>query len=104
MSSPEKPAQAPQGLTPLVTPLAPISQQVGENVLKALQTPNTVAVLSTIVAGVPTDRVVSMPLSNAQLAGVQAVLHGMQTAPEAAPDGDPTCIGFHCRLESSESS
>ena len=42
-------------LQQFVTTLAPISQQVGENVLQALQSAGSVAVLSTVVPGVPTD-------------------------------------------------
>ena len=95
--------QPPQAkLQQYVTTLSPISQQVGENVLQALQSAGTVAVLSTVVPGVPTDRVVSLPLTQAQLAGVQAILSGIQqgTAPTPAEieKEDPQCIGFHCHL------
>jgi predicted phage tail protein len=83
---------------PLVTTLTPISQQVGENLITALQTQGTVAVLSTIVAGVPTDRLVSLPLSLAQLNGVQGLLSGLQATPSPSKTDDPQCIGFHCQL------
>lgn len=95
--------QPTQGqLQQYVTTLAPISQQVGENVLQALQSAGTVAVLSTVVPGVPTDRVVSLPLTQVQLAGVQALLTGLQQSaaptPEQIKKEDPNCIGFHCHL------
>ena len=44
---------AKKSLTPLVTQLAPITEQVGTHVLQALQDAETVAVLTTVVAGFP---------------------------------------------------
>ena len=100
MSEIEKPTAPGGQLQQFVTELAPITQQVGENLITALQQEGTVAVLSSIVAGVPTDRLVSMPLTQAQLIGVQSVLAGMQAAPPPKEDDDPNCIGFHCNLPS----
>ena len=102
MAEPEKPKEAPSAMQ-FVTELTPISQQVGANILRALQEGGTVAVLSTIVPGVPTDRVVSMPLSNEQLAGVQGILSQIQATTEAPKETeDPNCIGFHCHLPSNK--
>lgn len=98
MPEPTSPVKTTGQLQPLVTTIAPISQQVGDNILQALQSPATVAVLSTIVAGVPTDRVVSLPLTHTQLAGVQTLLAGLQAAPAPTTAEDPHCIGFHCHL------
>jgi hypothetical protein len=80
----------------LVTELAPISQQVGSHVLGALQEDSCVAVISTIVAGFPTDRVVSVPLNASQMAEVGAILNEIAAEPDG-PDDLP-CIGFQCRI------
>ena len=88
-----------KALTPLVTQLAPITEQVGTHVLQALQDAETVAVLTTVVAGFPADRVVSLPLTNAQLASVQKLL--MQVQAEPAPqteEEEARCIGFQCQI------
>ena len=88
-----------RGLTPLVTQLAPITEQVGTHVLQALQDAETVAVLTTVVAGFPADRVVSLPLTNEQLASVQMLL--MQVQAEPAPQNaeeESRCIGFQCQI------
>ena len=88
-----------KALTPLVTQLAPITEQVGTHVLQALQDAETVAALTTVVAGFPADRVVSLPLTNAQLASVQKLL--MQVQAEPAPqteEEEARCIGFQCQI------
>ena len=88
--------QAPQGPPTLVTDLSPITQQVGAHVLNALQQDECVAVISTIVAGFPTDRVVSVPLNSEQMAEVGLILNEIAAEPDG-PDDLP-CIGFQCRL------
>ena len=80
----------------LVTELAPITQQIGSHVLNALREEDCVAVLSTIVAGFPTDRVVSVPLNASQMAEVGVILNEVAAEPDG-PDDRP-CIGFQCRL------
>ena len=57
----------------VATPIVKMTEQVGQNVLQALNQPETVAVLSTIVPGVQADRIVSVPLSPRQLGEVQAL-------------------------------
>ena len=97
MSEEKKPTETIPGSNPtLVTELAPITQQVGSHVLNALREEDCVAVLSTIVAGFPTDRVVSVPLNASQMAEVGVILNEVAAEPDG-PDDLP-CIGFQCRL------
>ena len=51
----------------LATPIVKMTEQVGQNVLTALNQPETVAVLSTIIPGIQADRIVSVPLDPRQL-------------------------------------
>jgi hypothetical protein len=82
--------------------LTPVSEQVGQHILTALQTEETVAVLSTIVPGVGPgqDRVVSLPLTSAQMGEVQMLLAGIAEEPEE--EVDRKCMGFQCRLPAEE--
>ena len=97
MSEEKTPTETIPGSNPtLVTELAPITQQVGSHVLNALREEDCVAVLSTIVAGFPTDRVVSVPLNASQMAEVGVILNEVAAEPDG-PDDRP-CIGFQCRL------
>lgn len=91
----------PGGLEPLVTELLPITDQVGRHVMNALQEPDAVAVLTTIVAGVSSDRVVSVALTPEQMAGVQAVLESIEAEDEEAAADEERCIGFQCRIPGS---
>ena len=61
-----------------ISDLQPISQQVGSHIISALQQPNTAAVLTSIVPGFPTDRIVSTPLSPEQMFFIQKVLQQEQ--------------------------
>ncbi|MDG2292618.1 MAG: hypothetical protein P8L37_08150 [Phycisphaerales bacterium] len=85
-----------------VTHLSTIERQVGEHVLAALEDPDAVAVLTTIASGIRADRVVSMPLSSAQVADISSVLAQAQIEPDEETD-EPT-IGFHVVLETPEES
>ena len=81
-----------QGL-PIVTEIQPISQQIGTHILSALQREDdTVAVLTSIVAGVGPDRVVSMPISRGQLIQIQAFLQSSQLEEHA--EEEERTIGF----------
>lgn len=96
----DKPISKPQpdeGIQPLVTELTPITEQVGDHVLKALQEEECVAVLTTLVGGYPTDRVVSVALNAEQMADVGAILGEVQKEPQDE-DEDGVCIGFHCQI------
>ena len=101
---PSAPPATTNALTPLVTQLAPITEQVGTHVLKALQDAETVAVLTTVVPGFPADRVVSLPLSNEQLASVQMLLMQIQAEPTPQTEEEQSrCIGFQCQIPSATS-
>lgn len=81
------------GLVQMVSPLQSVNEQIGGHVLGALQRPNTVAVLSTILPGLGPDRVVSVPLSPAQFQAVQALLAQIAEVTPAAGPARKT-IGF----------
>lgn len=78
-----------------ITRLVPIEQQVGEHVIAALQQPDTVAVLTTVLPGGDgAQHIVSVPLSQDRLEQVRDML-------EENTDQDLSrvpCIGFHCFL------
>jgi hypothetical protein len=84
-----------------ITRLRTIERQVGENVLSALETEASVAVLTTVVSGLRSDRVVSVPLSSDQVADISAILAQVQAEPEE-PDEDSSTIGFHVILENED--
>ena len=87
--------QPDEGLQPLVTELTPITEQVGDHVLKALQEEECVAVLTTLVGGYPTDRVVSVALNAEQMADVGEILGEVQ---KESGEEEEVCIGFHCHI------
>jgi len=63
----------------IVTEIQPITQQIGEHILAALQRKDdTMAVLTTIVPSLGPDRVVSLPISQTQFLQIQAFLHQEQ--------------------------
>ncbi len=86
-----------------VTTIKNAEQQVGENIIRALQHADTVAVLTT-VAMTPDgqQRVVSAALNPSRLQQVQEIL----MAAEVERQEEEPCVGFHClvtpRLDSSE--
>jgi hypothetical protein len=88
--------EIPEPLTPMMSTLNSITEQVGEHVLQALRQEHIVAVISTIVPGVGpgADRVVSMPLNADMMAGIDVLLHGVQSIPEE--EFEAKCIGFQC--------
>ena len=89
--------EQPKNEQHFVTHLSTIERQVGEHVLAALEDPEAVAVLTTIASGIRADRVVSIPLSRAQVADISSVLEQAQIEPEE--DDDEPTIGFHVVLE-----
>ncbi len=102
----ERPAEAPApygkddeegaGHPRFVTSLAPVEQQVGVHVIRALQAPETVAVLSTVTMGPDGhQRIISVGLDDALLEQVRGLL---AEASEERTERVP-CVGFHCRLE-----
>ena len=86
-----------------ITRLRTIERQVGENVLAALETESSVAVLTTVVSGLRNDRVVSVPLTSDQVADISNILARVQAESDDA-DEDNQTIGFHVVLEEDDSS
>ena len=84
---------------PIATELLPISEQVGRNVLHALRAPDAVAVITTMVPGITSDRVVSLGLNADQMAEVQYLLESIAAEDEEAASDTERCIGFQCRVE-----
>ena len=84
---------------PIASTLLPISEQVGRSVLQALQDPDAVAVLTTMVPGITNDRVVSLGLNPEQMAEVQYLLESIAAEDEEAASDESRCIGFQCRID-----
>lgn len=83
------------GVKHFVTPLMPIEQQVGLHVINALQQPDTVAVLTTVMSGAGGQQhIVSIGLDQESLDQVQA----LQAEHQEAESSRVPCIGFHCFL------
>ena len=106
-ASPEQAAeqtaeQTPSGPRHHVTSIRTVERQVGDHVMAALEDEDTVAVLTTIVGGVRTDRIVSLPLNGEQAAAVSELLQAAQAeAEEDAEDEDGRregFLGFHAVL------
>ncbi len=84
--------------TQFVTALQPIAHQVGDHLMAALARPESVAVITTVVPGIASDRIISMPLTKEQLQGVQEILSSIKNdanQQEVSEENTP-CIGFHC--------
>lgn len=79
-----------------ITPLKTFEQQIGEHVMRALATEDTVAVITAVVvAGDGQQRVVSAALDPAMMQQVQQMLgEAAQQRDEEVP-----CLGFHCYIE-----
>ena len=78
-----------------ITNLHSVERQIGEHVLALLAAPEHVATLTTVIPGVGTDRVASIPLTRDELGEVQQILQKVEA-------GEPTrvpCVGFHCRID-----
>jgi hypothetical protein len=94
--------QAQVGIPQFVTDLKTVERQVGEHVIAAMQQPNTVAVLSTVVPGGPTSqRLISVPLPAPLFLQVQQLLEAHENQ-QGDSDGDVPCIGFQCVLDQRE--
>lgn len=84
-----------QQVARFVSKIKNLEHQVGEHVVQALQQPDTVAVLTTIVVGPSGDQhIVSASLNPTKMAQINALL---QEAVEERVD-DEICLGFHCLL------
>ncbi len=90
-----------QQVARFVSRIKNLEHQVGEHVVQALQQPDTVAVLTTIVVGPSGDQhIVSAALNPTKMAQINALL---QDAVEERVD-DEICLGFHCLLQPKPSS
>ena len=88
----------PDGETPTVmSEVMSTAEQIGRNVMEALSDPDAVAVLTTLVPGVGSDRVVSVGLTRDQMHEVGIMLNEIEAEDEA--DDDRPCIGFQCRID-----
>jgi len=89
-----------------VTDIRTVERQVGDHVMEALEHEETVAVLTTIVGGVRTDRIVSVPLDAQQAQAVSELLMAAQAEAEqdeADDDGRREgFLGFHAVLRSTQ--
>jgi len=89
-----------------VTDIRTVERQVGDHVMEALEHDETVAVLTTIVGGVRTDRIVSVPLDAEQAHAVSEVLMAAQAEAqldEVDDDGRREgFLGFHAVLRNQQ--
>lgn len=103
MSDAETPDTPDEKTTPHhVTTISSIERQIGEHVLAALNDDDAVAAITTLVPGVHSDRVVSMPLDGGQIAAIQDILEQARAEAEIAEDEEPGrhegFLGFHTVL------
>lgn len=85
-----------QQMARFVTSIKNPVQQMGEHVLGALQHPNTMAVLTTVMVGPGGQQhIVSAALNPEQTAMVNAIL---QNATEEREE-EEVCVGFHCLVK-----
>lgn len=105
----DDPQAAPQvvvnaGVTELkrfVSTIKNAEQQVGEHIIRALQHPDTVAVITSVMVGPDGQQhLVSAALDPSRAAQVNALL---QSAVEQREPEEP-CVGFHCLLTPKRSS
>ncbi len=82
-------------LLQFVTQIRSYEHQIGAHIITALQDPNTVAVITAIVAGPTGQALVSAALDPDMLEQVQQIVHDAEVKrAEEVP-----CIGFHCLLK-----
>ncbi len=82
-------------LRQFVTHIKTAEHQMGEHIIAALQDPNTVAVLTAVVAGPAGQALVSAALDPDMLEQVKKILHDAEKKrAEEVP-----CVGFHCLLK-----
>ena len=88
-------ATAPE-ITRFVSAIKNIEQQIGEHVIRALQHPNTVAVLTTVVAGpAGQQHIVSAALNPAEMSAINRLLDRASEEREE----EVLCVGFHCLVK-----
>jgi len=82
-------------LKQFVTHIKSAEHQMGEHIITALQDPNTVAVITAIVAGPGGQALVSAALDPDMLGQVQKIIHEA----ELKRTEEVPCVGFHCLLK-----
>ena len=83
-------------LTQFITTIKNAQEQVGEHIIRALQHPDTVAVITTLAIGPDgKQRVISAALSAQRMQQVQEILNSAQ---QERLEEEP-CVGFHCLVE-----
>ena len=82
-------------LRQFVTQIKSYEHQIGDHIITALQDPNTVAVITAIVAGPTGQALVSAALDPDMLEQVQKIVHNA----EVKRDEEVPCVGFHCLLK-----
>ena len=83
-------------LAHFVSELKTAEQQVGENIIRALQHDDTVAVLTTVILGPDGKQQVISAALNPKL--MQQVQELLTQAAEEREDEEP-CFGFHCLVK-----
>ncbi|MEM7167264.1 MAG: hypothetical protein AAF581_17520 [Planctomycetota bacterium] len=100
--SPEGQVAQGEELPQFVTRLTPIEQQVGVNVIAALQHPETAAVLSSVaMGGDGAQRIVSVGLDLELLQEIQMLLQ-RAAAKEKPAAPSVKCIGFQCYINNDD--
>lgn len=90
----------PDGETPTVMgELISPTDQIGRNVMAALEDADSVAVITTLVPGVSADRVVSVGLTRDQMHQVGMLLNQIEAEDEEVAQDEARCIGFQCRVD-----
>ena len=86
----------PDQIKHFVTQIKSAEHQVGEHIINALQDPDTVAVLTTVVIGPEGGQhLVSAALDPEMLEEVQTML----LKAEEERDEETPCVGFHCFIK-----
>ena len=75
------------------------TEQIGQNVMNALADPDAVAVITTLVPGLGSDRIVSVGLTREQMHEVGILLNEIEAEDEEIAADERRCIGFQCRIE-----
>ncbi len=86
----------PQQVRHFVSEIKSAEQQVGEHIVAALQDPQTVAVVTTVVIGQDAkQRIVSAGLDPQMMSQIQHIL----AQAEKERQEEVPCVGFHCYLK-----